>query len=106
MGWEPRTVYTYDAGGRLVSSQPEVEWDEDERAWMLALGAYRSGLCPVCGGPSDECQSPETLEEARSGRFVVEQSTCLRTVQLRKEMDRIAESATVPEAAVLMTRRR
>ena len=43
-GWEPATVYEYDDAGRLVASQPEVEWDDTERAWMLALEEYRSDL--------------------------------------------------------------
>lgn len=49
-GWEPTTFYTYDENGRLVSSTPEPEWDEQERAWMLALEAYRRGRCTRCGG--------------------------------------------------------
>jgi len=34
----------------LVSSRPEVEWDETEQAWMLALAMYRETRCPGCGG--------------------------------------------------------
>ncbi|MGO1711779.1 hypothetical protein [Corynebacterium variabile] len=45
----------------------EPEWDEQERAWMLALAAYEEEMtCPVCGGPVSECQS--TTAE---GRFEV-----------------------------------
>lgn len=73
---------------------------------MLALSVYRDGLCPVCGGPAEDCQAEATLDEMRSGRYVVEQMTCMRQAQLRKEMDRIAETADVPEATVLTTRRR
>jgi hypothetical protein len=32
-----------------VSSQPEVEWDATERAWMLALEHYRAHLLCPCG---------------------------------------------------------
>lgn len=90
----------------MVASTVEAEWDDDERAWMVALQLYRDGLCPVCGGPADDCQAPETLQEARAGRYVVEQAKCMRQAQLRKEMERVAESADVPEAIVLTTRRR
>lgn len=37
----------------------EVEWDDEQRDWMVALAAWEDALCPVCGGPIDECQSPE-----------------------------------------------
>lgn len=59
MGWEPRTSYEYDDAGRLISSSPEVEWDETEQNWMLALQDYRDSLCPLCGGPTEICQSSD-----------------------------------------------
>lgn len=61
LGWEPATIYEHDGAGRLVSSRPEVEWDETERAWMLALETWKSErLCPLCGQPREVCQAPET----------------------------------------------
>ena len=33
-----------------MSSQPEVEWDEEQQAWMLALQLYEETRCPGCGG--------------------------------------------------------
>lgn len=39
----------------MASSTPETEWDAEQRGWMLALAVYRAGLCPLCGGPLDEC---------------------------------------------------
>lgn len=60
MGWEPTTTYAYDADGRLISSQPEVEWDDTQREGMLGLAEYRtSERCPRCGGPKHLCQSSE-----------------------------------------------
>ncbi|RIY26578.1 hypothetical protein CJI51_02995, partial [Bifidobacteriaceae bacterium WP021] len=33
-----------------------MEWDETERAWMLALDEYENTvLCPLCGMPSKFC---------------------------------------------------
>ncbi len=43
-----------------MSSRPEVEWDETEVAWMLALAEYEDGLCPRCGMPREICQAPES----------------------------------------------
>ena len=55
-------MYEYDDAGRLVSSSPEVEWDDTERAWMLALEQYRTEvLCPCgCGWPKEISQDPMT----------------------------------------------
>ncbi|MFE5309698.1 hypothetical protein [Isoptericola sp. NPDC056605] len=58
LGWEPKTFYEYDAGGRMVSSWTEVEWDDTEREWMLALAEWEaSEVCPMCGWPKDVCQA-------------------------------------------------
>ena len=37
LGWEPTTTYTHDDAGRLISSVPEVEWDDEQREAMIAL---------------------------------------------------------------------
>lgn len=45
----------------MVSSRPEVEWDETEQAWMLGLEQWRTDLiCPLCGWPKSVCQDPKT----------------------------------------------
>jgi hypothetical protein len=54
-GWEPRTVYEYDAQGRLAASTLEVEWDEEQRDLMIALQEYRASLCPLCGWRREIC---------------------------------------------------
>lgn len=54
----------YD-GDRLVSSTPEVEWDEQEQGWMLALKAYRDSRCPSCGG-----NLAETTKAENEDRYV------------------------------------
>lgn len=48
LGWEPTTTYTYDHAGRMISSAPEVEWDDQERAKRLAWDVYQSEIC-ACG---------------------------------------------------------
>lgn len=60
-GWEPANVYEYDDTGRLISSRPEVEWDDVEQGWMTALAKWRHDeVCPLCGWPREICQAPET----------------------------------------------
>lgn len=51
-----RTVVT-DGGTQTVTVEPE--WDEQERDYMLSLSAYEDTLCPLCGGPVEDCQTPE-----------------------------------------------
>lgn len=36
----------------------EPEWDEQERAWFLALAQYEAGLCPLCGRHVSICTAP------------------------------------------------
>lgn len=52
----------HDDDGRLASSQAEVEWDDTERAWVLALEEYRREvLCECgCGFPREISQDPMT----------------------------------------------
>lgn len=54
------TEYEHDDDGRLVRSitTREPEWDEQERAWMLALADYESRICPLCGRPLSVCTDP------------------------------------------------
>lgn len=63
MGWEPLRTVTVDAEG-VQRTVTEPEWDEESRDEMLALSAWEDSRCPLCGGPIDECQSPEA-----EGRF-------------------------------------
>lgn len=49
----------YDAAGLMVSSRPEVEWDETEVGWFKALQEWRDeDVCPSCGWPKAICQDP------------------------------------------------
>lgn len=64
-GWEPTTHYEHDEHGLLVSSAPDVEWDDTEQGWMLALGAYRDSLCPGCGGEIQVTGRPEYEDRYR-----------------------------------------
>ena len=58
MGWEPlRTTTTDERGVQRTVTEPE--WDEESRDEMLALAAWEDSRCPICGGPAEECQSPE-----------------------------------------------
>lgn len=97
MGWEPKTVYTYDEQGRLASSAPEVEWDDVERDWMLSLQHWRETfLCPCgCGYPAEVAQDPMTEFRAR----VEAPTRChVRTAMIRAQRDAQDAGIQVPEA--------
>lgn len=51
----------YDRRGRLVRSVTtrEPEWTEQDRAEVLALALYREGLCPLHGGPLEDCTAAD-----------------------------------------------
>lgn len=65
----------------MVASRSEVEWDETERGWFLALDAYRASLCPLCGGPRDECMGADA-EFAYEGTLPIR---CHKTTAIRRE---------------------
>lgn len=52
-GWVPAMVteHEYDDRGRVIRSvtRSEVEWDDGQRMWMLALAHYEASLCRKCG---------------------------------------------------------
>jgi hypothetical protein len=50
----------YDDAGRLASSRPEPEWDEQQQDLMLALIVYERNLCPNCGRPLSVCTDPKS----------------------------------------------
>lgn len=73
----------YDDDGRLLYTQPEVEWDDTEQAWALALGSWRDEhLCPLCGWPKEICQDP-----ANDGRFEALGYRCHVTTAIRRAQD-------------------
>lgn len=51
----------------MVASRPEAEWDDTERAWMRDLAEHEAALCPLCGLPSDQCQSADAEALAEAG---------------------------------------
>lgn len=102
MGWEPTTTYVHDDAGRLVSSTPEVEWDDAERGWMQALQHYRDEvLCPLCGWPKSVCRSYEA-----DGNIDVSYERCHVTAALGRRQKAAAQDETVefPESFAYMAK--
>jgi hypothetical protein len=92
-GWEPATSYEYDEAGRLASSRPEAEWDDGEQTVMLALQAYRSALCPLCGGPLSVCTAPENEMKFKGGLPIRCHATTARAVAMENYRDQSHSSA-------------
>jgi hypothetical protein len=101
-GREPAEVteHEYDAAGRLIRSTTnrESRFTEADRAELLALAAYRAGLCPVCGGPLDVC----TSHEATGPKFVASRVRCRRTDAVIVARDAL-QNTQRPEALVWST---
>ncbi|MGW8565653.1 hypothetical protein [Isoptericola sp. NPDC055881] len=99
LGWEPTTVYEYDDAGRMVTSWPEVEWDDTEREWMLALAEWEaSEVCPLCGWPKDVCQA----REAEFGIDVPPPVRCHVTTAIRIAQKARAEGNAAPHEDALI----
>jgi hypothetical protein len=71
----------------LVKSRPEVEWDEAEQTIMLALQAYRSALCPLCGGPLSVCTSPDNELKFKGGLPIRCHATTARAIAMEPYRD-------------------
>lgn len=84
-----------------MSSQPEPEWDDAEREWMLALEHYRTEvLCPCgCGWAREVSLDPMTEMTQK----VVEPTRChIRTAMVKAQQD--GTERPVPEALLWSVR--
>ena len=86
-------MHEYDDAGRLVRSKAESEWDEGEQTVMLALQAYRSALCPLCGGPISVCTAPENELKYKGGLPIRCHATTARDIAMEPYRDQPHSSA-------------
>lgn len=64
-------------------SHKEAEWDDDERAWVLALLELEADTCPGCGG-----QMSVTTEAGAEGHYHVPAPTrCHQCTALSQAQD-------------------
>ncbi|HEX6873683.1 MAG TPA: hypothetical protein VF163_21500 [Micromonosporaceae bacterium] len=102
-GWEPAETHEheYDDAGRLVRTvvTREPEWDEQERAWMLALRLYRAQVGP-CGH-----YLPDTTAAAAEERWVGSHIRCHACTAVRQTMDTYKDSPH-PQALLFLAERR
>lgn len=94
-------MHELDDQGRIIASTPEVEWDDAERAWMVALADYESEICPGCGGLWSETTHPDA-----DGAYVIEPpQRCHRCTTLVIARESAREHAQ-PEAMYPIVRKR
>lgn len=87
----------------MVASRPEVEWDDNERGWMVALAEWRSTLCPLCHGPREECEAFEN----ENAYTVPPPSRCHKTTALLRAQESRSKKPGPQDNALLwaVTRR-
>lgn len=56
-----KTVYTYDASGRVLTAETteEPEWTQEDMNGAFSLRKYEAELCPGCKRPLSETADPE-----------------------------------------------
>lgn len=103
-GWEPVEVaeHEYD-GDRLIRTVTcrEPEWDEEERAWMLAWLTYDANVHEACGHYLPD----STALEGDEGYEVPEAIRCHACTARVQAFARYSESPA-PEALLFPARRR
>jgi hypothetical protein len=78
----------------------EPLYTEQDRAELLALAEYRRTLCPLCGGPMDECTAPEKT----GPRYRAKRMRCQRVDALGIAQEAVRESKVPhPEALIWWT---
>jgi hypothetical protein len=66
----------------MISSRPEVEWDETEQQWMTELARWEDELlCPLCGWPKEICQNPANENAFDAAGYRCHVTTALRRAQ-------------------------
>lgn len=60
---------------------------------MLALQAYRSTLCPLCGGPISVCTAPENEMKFKGGLPIRCHATTARSIAMEPYRDQPHNSA-------------
>ncbi|GAA6124170.1 hypothetical protein BPY_22780 [Bifidobacterium psychraerophilum] len=70
-----------------------MEWDETERAWMLALDTYeKAHICPVCGMDTDFCHDKQQVTALFASAQV---DSCFIGEMRENAMQRFADSGIV-----------
>lgn len=99
-GWEPLEVaeHEYD-GDRLTRTltRREAEWDEEERAWILAWLTYRSQVHQDCGHYLPDSAAPEA-----EGEYVAQLPIRCHACTARAQMYARVEAAGNPHIPALL----
>lgn len=112
-GWEPAEYTEHhpahgDVPARSVTRR-EVEWDDAQRLWMLALSHYEASLCRKCGHDLHDTMDPDTNGGMAATRTWVadEPAECLCCVVLAKKEHEKADDKDnkVPLEAFVYTAR-
>jgi hypothetical protein len=102
-GWEPTEThtYTYDDAGRVasVTVTRESEWDDGERALVLALELYQRQCCP------NGHWLPESADPDSEGQYSAAARRCHACLAVSYETKRVDDDPH-PSAFVYRVTRR
>lgn len=102
-GWEPQTLtrYEYDDQGRIrhTVTTTESEWDDTERAWMIAHHLYKADICQGCGGTWSE-----TTDIANEDAYLTEAIRC-HSCTARSIANETTQTVAHPSAVYRIARR-
>jgi hypothetical protein len=82
-----------------VSSTVEVEWDDEERGWILALGEHDADICNGCGGYLSETTDPNAV-------YVIDPPVRCHRCTMRGYATSQVEELPQPQALYTVVRKR
>jgi hypothetical protein len=85
----------------LRFTQPESEWDDENRDWALALQAADDSKCPVCGGPMSDCLDPASEDKWDVGPPVRCQRATVVTRKQKQHADDTPEGVDLQSRALI-----
>lgn len=88
----------------MVGSLVEPEWDDEQRAWMLALTEIEADSCPGCHGVLSETTATDEWGESLYRWEVPAPTRCHRCTALAaRQGDKKYKEAKAPQALLWST---
>lgn len=86
-----------------MSSTVDVEWDEQQQGWMLALAAWDADTCHGCGGQLSETAAMDEWGESARIYEIQPPHRCYRCTEVARGRERVPEHVEHPQALLFST---